>query len=126
MKEVAGTKVYTERRSESVRLLQESSVSCICDIFSFFSFFLSLMLTFLISFFHLSSLLRLFAAAKMSQVDEIVSTIETRLNELEGERKEFTEYQELDKEKRAVEFAIYQHELADSRSKLENVCVWVS
>lgn len=41
--------------------------------------------------------------------------------ELEEERKELAKFQQIDKQRRSLEFAIYDKELAETRAKLEEV-----
>ncbi len=50
-----------------------------------------------------------------------VQQLEERLAELEEERKELAKFQQIDKQRRSLEFAIYDKELADTRAKLEQV-----
>ncbi len=49
--------------------------------------------------------------------------IEERLEELEEEKQELKEYQEKDKERRCLEYAMYQRELGDVGQMLEEVGV---
>ena len=50
-----------------------------------------------------------------------VQQLEERLAELEEERKELAKFQQIDKQRRSLEFAIYDKELADTRAKLDQV-----
>ncbi|CAL8464327.1 g3862 [Coccomyxa elongata] len=52
---------------------------------------------------------------------EVVQQLEERLAELEEERKELAKFQQIDKQRRSLEFAIYDKELAETRAKLEEV-----
>ncbi len=52
---------------------------------------------------------------------EQVQQLEERLAELEEERKELAKFQQIDKQRRSLEFAIYDKELAETRAKLEQV-----
>ncbi len=64
-----------------------------------------------------------------SSVDELLMTImasqvlqlEAKLKELDEERAELAQYQRVDKQKRSLEYAIYDKEISDIRSKLEQV-----
>ncbi|KAK7466460.1 Structural maintenance of chromosomes protein 3 [Stygiomarasmius scandens] len=76
LKEVAGTKVYEDRRRESIRIMSETE-------------------------------------AKRGKINELLDYIEARLNELEEEKEELKEFQEKDKERRCLEYALYQRELED-------------
>ncbi|CAN0438085.1 unnamed protein product [Hapterophycus canaliculatus] len=73
LKEVAGTKVYEERRQESLKIIDELN-------------------------------------SKFEKIQEVISVIEKRLGELEEEKEELGAYQKHDKQKRALEFALYERE----------------
>lgn len=76
LKEVAGTKVYEQRRTESLRIMADTD-------------------------------------AKRDKINELLDYIETRLTELEEEKEELKEFQEKDKERRCMEYALYQRELEE-------------
>lgn len=84
LKEVAGTKVYEQRRAESLRIMAETD-------------------------------------AKRDKIAELLEYIENRLQELEEEKEELKEFQEKDKERRCLEYAMYQSELEDITHALENL-----
>ncbi|KAF0682690.1 Aste57867_25208 [Aphanomyces stellatus] len=84
LKDVAGTKVYEDRRVESLKIIQESQ-------------------------------------SRREKILEVISYIEGRLNELEEEKDELKEYQELDKEKRALEYMMHEKELQSVRMELEAI-----
>jgi len=84
LKEVAGTQVYEERRSESVKIMDETS-------------------------------------AKRVKIDELLESIETRLDELEEEKKELKEYDQLDRERRCLQYGIYMREMSEISDSLENI-----
>ncbi|KAF5351584.1 hypothetical protein D9758_007209 [Tetrapyrgos nigripes] len=84
LKEVAGTKVYEDRRRESIRIMSETE-------------------------------------AKRGKINELLDYIEARLNELEEEKEELKEFQEKDKERRCLEYALYQRELEDVGSALDEL-----
>jgi structural maintenance of chromosome 3 (chondroitin sulfate proteoglycan 6) len=50
---------------------------------------------------------------KKSKTVELLGFIETRLGELEEEKEESKELQDMDKEKRCLEYALYQRELEE-------------
>ena len=56
-------------------------------------------------------------AACASQVRQL----ETKLKELDEERAELAQYQQIDKQRRSLEYAIYDKEISDIRAKLEQV-----
>ena len=84
LKEVAGTKVYEQRRTESLRIMAETD-------------------------------------AKRDKIAELLEYIETRLSELEEEKEELKEFQEKDKERRCLEYAMYQSESEDITRALDNL-----
>ncbi|KAH8832599.1 RecF/RecN/SMC [Flagelloscypha sp. PMI_526] len=84
LKEVAGTKVYEQRRTESLRIMAETS-------------------------------------SKRSKINELLEYIESRLAELDEEKEELKEFQEKDKERRCLEYALYHREMEDSVSALEDL-----
>ncbi|KAH7885116.1 RecF/RecN/SMC [Phlebopus sp. FC_14] len=84
LKEVAGTKVYEQRRSESLRIMAETD-------------------------------------AKRAKINELLDYIESRLTELEEEKEELREFQNKDKERRCLEYALYQRELEEVGEALEEI-----
>ena len=84
LKEVAGTKVYEQRRAESLRIMSETD-------------------------------------AKRNKIAELLEYIESRLEELEREKEELKKFQEKDKERRCLEYAMYQTELEDITRALDEV-----
>lgn len=84
LKEVAGTRVYEDRRTESIKNITE-------------------------------------AETKREKVDDLLQVIEERLNELEEEKKELKEFSTKDRERRCLEYSIYQRELSDVTNKLKEV-----
>jgi structural maintenance of chromosome 3 (chondroitin sulfate proteoglycan 6) len=74
LKEVAGTRVYEERREESNAIIAETN-------------------------------------SKRDKIQEVITYIEERLEELEGEKEELSAYQKCDREKRALEYTLYDKEL---------------
>lgn len=84
LKEVAGTKVYEQKRAESTRIMEETS-------------------------------------SKRSKIADLLSTIEARLDELEAEKEELKEYQENDRERRCLEYAVHQREVDDVTAALESI-----
>ena len=62
-----------------------------------------------------------FSAAKRAKINELLRYIEERLSELEEEKEELKEFQEKDKERRCLEYALYQKELEEVAAALEEV-----
>lgn len=59
--------------------------------------------------------------AKRIKIKELLTYIEERLAELEEEKEELKEFQEKDKERRCLEYALYQRELTEVGQQLEEV-----
>lgn len=59
--------------------------------------------------------------SKQTKIDELLAYIEERLQELEEEKEELREFQQKDKERRCLEYALYQRELLDVSNALEEV-----
>lgn len=51
----------------------------------------------------------------------MVQYIEERLKELDEEKEELKKYQQLDKQRRSLQYTIFEKELLDARQKLEEV-----
>ena len=81
LKEVGGTRVYEERREESLKIISETT-------------------------------------SKREKIQEVISYIEKRLEELEGEKEELKAYQQLDRDRRALEYTIYNKELRKAREQV--------
>ncbi|KZV98325.1 RecF/RecN/SMC protein [Exidia glandulosa HHB12029] len=84
LKEVAGTKVYEQKRTESLKIMEETN-------------------------------------AKRTKINELLTYIEERLTDLEEEKKELADFQNADKERRCLEYALYQRELQDVTEALDEV-----
>ncbi|CAL9036907.1 unnamed protein product [Musa banksii] len=84
LKEIGGTRVYEERRRESLKIMQETG-------------------------------------NKRKQIDQVVQYLEERLRELDEEKEELRKYQQLDKQRRSLEYTIYDKELNGVRQKLDEI-----
>jgi len=84
LREVAGTKVYDERKEESKVILRETE-------------------------------------GKREKINDLLKYIEERLATLENEKEELKEYQKWDKMRRSLEYTIHDHELRDTKKKLEEI-----
>lgn len=84
LREVAGTKVYDERKEESKVILRETE-------------------------------------GKREKINDLLKYIEERLATLEDEKEELKEYQKWDKMRRSLEYTIHDHELRDTRKKLDEL-----
>nr|XP_018483763.1 PREDICTED: structural maintenance of chromosomes protein 3 [Raphanus sativus] len=84
LKEIGGTRVYEERRHESLKIMQDTG-------------------------------------NKRKQIIQVVQYLDERLRELDEEKEELRKYQQLDKQRKSLEYTIYDKELHDTREKLEQV-----
>ncbi|KAJ3007164.1 Structural maintenance of chromosomes protein 3 [Thoreauomyces humboldtii] len=84
LKEVAGTRVYEQRRQESLKIMEETD-------------------------------------HKRSKIDELLDYIEERLEELESEKEELKQFQDLDRERRSLEYTIYTREQNTLNESLEGL-----
>ncbi|CAI2172186.1 19502_t:CDS:10 [Funneliformis geosporum] len=84
LKEVAGTRVYEQRRGESMKIIEETD-------------------------------------SKRSKIEELLRYIEERLEELEEEKEELKNFQDMDRERRCLEYAIYHREQLDLRRQLDEM-----
>ncbi|AQK89008.1 Structural maintenance of chromosomes protein 3 [Zea mays] len=84
LKEIGGTRVYEDRRKESLKIMTET-------------------------------------ANKRKQIDQVVHYLEERLRELDEEKEELKKYQQLDKQRRSLEYTILDHELNDARNELASM-----
>lgn len=81
LKEIGGTRVYEERRRESLKIMQETG-------------------------------------NKRKQIIQVVQYLDERLRELDEEKEELKKYQQLDKQRRSLEYTVYEKELQDAKQKL--------
>ncbi len=51
-----------------------------------------------------------------------VQQLEERLKQLEEERRELARFQQVDKQRRSLEYTIYDKEATETATKLEQVC----
>jgi len=60
-------------------------------------------------------------AQKKEKVEEVLTFIEERLDELEQEKRELSEYEQLDKQRRALEFSLYDKEYQKASDQLQQM-----
>ncbi|GAB2285662.1 Structural maintenance of chromosomes protein 3, partial [Dionaea muscipula] len=84
LKEIGGTRVYEERRHESLKIMQDTG-------------------------------------NKRRQIIQVVQYLDERLRELDEEKEELSKYQQLDKQRKSLEYTIYDKELVEARQKLVEV-----
>lgn len=59
--------------------------------------------------------------ASIEKIDETLEYMESKLEELRGEKEELGQYQKLDRERRAIEYTLYDKELKKARESLDNI-----
>lgn len=84
LKEIGGTRVYEERRRESLKIMQETG-------------------------------------NKRKQIIQVVQYLDERLRELDEEKEELKKYQQLDRQRKSLEYSVFDKELQDARQKLAEV-----
>lgn len=58
---------------------------------------------------------------KRNQIIQVVQYLDERLRELDEEKAELKKYQQLDKQRKSLEYTIYDKELNDARRELAEV-----
>ncbi|KAJ3342500.1 Structural maintenance of chromosomes protein 3 [Entophlyctis luteolus] len=101
LKEVAGTRVYENRRQESLKIMDETGK--------------------MLGILDLEAPAEPDPESKRTKISELLEYIEQRLAELEEEKAELKEFQELDKEKRSAEYTLFHREQIEVHSSLENL-----
>lgn len=59
--------------------------------------------------------------SKRGKISELLGTIEERLNELESEKEELKEFQDKDRDRRCLEYALRQRELDEVTAAIDQV-----
>jgi structural maintenance of chromosome 3 (chondroitin sulfate proteoglycan 6) len=59
--------------------------------------------------------------ARRTKIDEVITYIEKRLSELEEEKEELNKYQNLDKQRRALEYTLYDMDFRSVGERLEQI-----
>ncbi|XP_051120276.1 structural maintenance of chromosomes protein 3 isoform X3 [Andrographis paniculata] len=84
LKEIGGTRVYEERRRESLKIMQETG-------------------------------------NRRKQIIQVVQYLDDRLRELDEEKEELKKYQQLDRQRKSLEYVIYDKELHDAKEMLAKI-----
>lgn len=112
LKEIGGTRVYEERRRESLKIMQETGKYPCC-----LSWFLHKVFVFSQNLF----IVFLKLGNKRNQIIQVVQYLDERLRELDEEKAELKKYQQLDKQRKSLEYTVYDKELHDARQKVMEV-----
>lgn len=118
LKEVAGTRVYEQRRLESLKIMEETGMhnSILKHLNKFW--LIALIVTLYIYPLHYRWWTK---ETKRNKIVELLKYIEERLTELEEEKEELKEFQEKDRERRCLEYTIYGREMAEVNESIEEV-----
>ena len=84
LKEVAGTRVYEQKRTESLKIMQDTN-------------------------------------NKRDKVIETLNNLQQRLSELDHEKEELRQFQDKDRERRCIEYSLYQQELDSVTSAIDKL-----
>lgn len=84
LKEVAGTRVYEQRRAESLKIMEDTE-------------------------------------AKRTKIADLIEYIESKIADLDADRAELAEYYKSDKERRSLEYTLYQADLTALATSLEKL-----
>lgn len=60
---------------------------------------------------------------KRKQIIQVVQYLDDRLRELDEEKEELKKYQQLDRQRKSLEYTIYDKELHDAKQQLTKVCL---
>ena len=69
----------------------------------------------------LFKLMFVLSEGKREKINDLLKYIEERLATLENEKEELKEYQKWDKMRRSLEYTIHDHELRDTKKKLDEL-----
>ncbi|KAK2378214.1 Structural maintenance of chromosomes (SMC) family protein [Trifolium repens] len=84
LKEIGGTRVYEERRRESLKIMQDTG-------------------------------------NRKKQIIQVIQYLDERLKELDEEKEELEKYQHLDKQRKSLEYAIFNKDVQDAQQKLAKI-----
>lgn len=117
LKEIGGTRVYEERRRESLKIMQDTGKSFLLFCFLNFWFFIFYVYCYR-CYYHV-----FFRETgnKRKQIIQVVQYLDERLKELDEEKEELRKYQQFDKQRKSLEYAIYNKEVLDAQQKLVEV-----
>jgi structural maintenance of chromosome 3 (chondroitin sulfate proteoglycan 6) len=101
LREVAGTKVYDEKKQESETILAETGKQNEFCLIRFSYFF--------------------FLEERRKKIADLLKAIEERLLSLETEKEELKQYQKWDRSKRGLECAICTSECEDAKKRIDEV-----
>jgi structural maintenance of chromosome 3 (chondroitin sulfate proteoglycan 6) len=121
LREVAGTRVYDERREESKAILKGIILQRTSIMYNYGNTVQSTLIR-RFSLIYLCVYVCTETEGKVDKIEEFLRTIEERLQTLEEEKEELKEYQKWDKMRRSLEYTIHDRELKETRKKLDDVC----
>ncbi|KAL0437108.1 UNVERIFIED_CONTAM: Structural maintenance of chromosomes protein 3 [Sesamum radiatum] len=101
LKEIGGTRVYEERRRESLKIMQETGKYSLNSFLVLFVF--------------------IFVSIQEEQIIQVVQYLDDKLRELDEEKEELKKYQQLDRQRKSLEYTIYDKELHHAKQMLMDI-----
>jgi structural maintenance of chromosome 3 (chondroitin sulfate proteoglycan 6) len=115
LKEIGGTRVYEERRRESLKIMQDTGKSF---LLFYLIFFLCLFSCYRCCYYHV---FYCETGNRKKQIIQVIQYLDERLKELDEEKEELEKYQHLDKQRKSLEYAIFNKDVQDAQQKLAKV-----
>uniref|UniRef100_M4C8J4 SMC hinge domain-containing protein n=1 Tax=Brassica campestris TaxID=3711 RepID=M4C8J4_BRACM len=119
LKEIGGTRVYEEKRCESLKVMQDTGKLSVCTAVILEPPSLFLVHAWVCRKSNTYSRMTCLTGIKRSHIIQAVQYLDEKLRELDEEKEELRKYQQLDKQRKSLEYTIYEKELHDTREKLE-------
>ncbi len=108
LREVAGTKVYDEKKQESEAILTETGRRKWGNHFQEENIYFCI-----------------YIEERRKKIADLLKAIEERLLSLETEKEELKQYQKWDRSKRGLECAICTSECEDAKKRIDEVRIWI-
>ncbi|MCJ1424686.1 Structural maintenance of chromosomes protein 3 [Sticta canariensis] len=124
LKQVGGTSVYEERRAESLKILQETEArrSRINEVIVHLARLGEENITRHKSVAHADDLRFCVPFCELREAAVQVTQLNEQLTTLEAEQAELAKFQAADKQRRSIEYTIYDKDIAHTRDKLAQAC----
>ncbi|CAN6979570.1 unnamed protein product [Brassica oleracea var. botrytis] len=119
LKEIGGTRVYEEKRCESLKIMQDTGKLSVCTAVILEPPSLFLVHAWVSRKSNTYSRMTCLTGIKRNHIIQAVQYLDEKLRELDEEKEELRKYQQLDKQRKSLEYTIYEKQLHDTREKLE-------
>ncbi|CAN6816217.1 unnamed protein product [Brassica oleracea] len=119
LKEIGGTRVYEEKRCESLKIMQDTGKLSVCTAVILEPPSLFLVHAWVSRKSNTYSRMTCLTGIKRNHIIQAVQYLDEKLRELDEEKEELRKYQQLDKQRQSLEYTIYEKQLHDTREKLE-------